>query len=139
MRILFTGLKEEFEAFSRGLSLSQGVSVEFNQRRSSNGLNPGRDGEYDWVILNGNEFEMGKQKRLNAIQSGVCEEATVQDLGCHAEASKCGITWSENGVLQLHCKRHDALRKTKSSVGGGGEALDTCNIFEYQRPCARKN
>jgi hypothetical protein len=66
--------------------------------------------------------------------------AAVARTGCNASGpgmhTSCGVEWSKDGVLQLHCGLHALLNNTPAprqpDLGCAGEIL-----FEYHAPCAK--
>jgi len=99
---------------------------------------------YDWAIIDGRAVSGGKQEvaRLIRMMGPDLQRnlAAATQTGCNANGpgmyTSCGVEWSKDGVLQLHCGLHALLKDTPASglpdLGCAGEIL-----FEYHAPCSK--
>ena len=99
---------------------------------------------YDWAIIDGRAVSGGKQEVARLIRmmgpdlyrnlvTAARTGGNASGCGMH---TSCGVEWSKNGVLQLHCGLHALLKETPASgqpdLGCAGEIL-----FEYHAPCPK--
>ena len=99
---------------------------------------------YDWAIIDGRTVSGGKQEVDHLIRMMGPDLqrnlATATQSGCNASGPRmqtsCGVEWSKDGVLLLHCGLHALLKVTPASglpdLGCAGEIL-----FEYHAPCSK--
>lgn len=99
---------------------------------------------YDWAIIDGRAVSGGKQEvaRLIRMMGPDLQRnlAAATQTGCiasgHGMHTSCGVEWSKDGVLQLHCGLHALLKNTPAprqpDLGCAGQIL-----FEYHAPCAK--
>jgi hypothetical protein len=99
---------------------------------------------YDWAIIDGRAVRGGEKDIARLIRtmgpdiqckSVVCSRSGVKADGS-AMRTSCGVEWSKDGVLQLHCGLHALLNNTPAprqpDLGCAGEIL-----FEYHAPCTK--
>jgi hypothetical protein len=99
---------------------------------------------YDWAIIDGRAVCGGNMDiaRLIRMMGPDLQRnfAAATQTGCNAGGPgmqiSCGVEWSKNGVLQLHCGLHallkDASAPWQPDLGCAGEIL-----FEYHAPCVK--
>ena len=100
---------------------------------------------YDWVIIDGLSLLEGKldiTRIIRMLTPEACRnrvtpvQANTFDAGS-ANHAKCGVEWSKNGVLQLHCGLHDLIKHRTlpdpSALYDAGAI-----IFEYHAPCKKE-
>jgi CheY-like chemotaxis protein len=100
--------------------------------------------EYDWAIIDGRAVSGGERNIACLIRA---MGADIQDkpaacsrsgdkAGGAAMRTSCGVEWTKDGVLQLHCGLHALLNNAPAprqpDLGCVGEIL-----FEYHAPCAK--
>ncbi len=102
-------------------------------------------GKYDWAIMD-NRAVLGSEKDLARIirmmgpqfyrEQPVPGRAIVSP-DWPSTTPACGVEWSKNGILELHCGLHsmlrDAAKPCDKSLGCAGEVL-----FEYHAPCNQR-
>ncbi len=98
---------------------------------------------YDWAIIDGRAVCGGEKDVACLIRAmgpihdkpSTCSRSGGKTNGA-AMRSSCGVEWSKEGVLQLHCGLHALLKNTPApwqpDLGCAGEIL-----FEYHAPCAK--
>ena len=99
---------------------------------------------YDWAIIDGRAVRGGEMDIARFIRTmgpdirykpGACSRSGGNACAGSARTS-CGVEWSKNGVLQLHCGLHallkDAATPWHPDLGCAGQIL-----FEYHAPCAK--
>ena len=99
---------------------------------------------YDWAIIDGRAVRGGEKDIARLIRTmgpdipykpaaSSCSGGKADGAGLR---TSCGVEWSKDGVLQLHCGLHALLKNTPSpqqpDLGCAGEIL-----FEYHAPCAK--
>lgn len=99
---------------------------------------------YDWAIIDGRAVSGGEKDIARLIRAmgpdiqdkpAVCSRSGGIASRTGMRAS-CGVEWTKDGVLQLHCGLHALLKNTPApwqpDLGCAGEIL-----FEYHAPCAK--
>jgi len=99
---------------------------------------------YDWAIIDGSTVRGGEKDIARLIRTMghdiPCKPAASSRSGGKANGTgmraSCGVEWSKDGVLQLHCGLHALLKDAsvpwQPDLGCGGEIL-----FEYHAPCTK--
>ena len=100
---------------------------------------------YDWAIIDGRAVNRGDKdiaRFIRAMGLEACRnrvtpvQANTHDAGS-ANHAKCGVEWSKNGILQLHCGLHDLIKHRPlpdpSALYDAGAI-----IFEYHAPCKKE-
>ena len=99
---------------------------------------------YDWAIINGRAVSGGETdvaRLIRAMGPDIQDKpAACSRSGDKANAggmhSSCGVEWTKDGVLQLHCSLHRLLKSgalpRRDNLGCAGEIL-----FEYHAPCSK--
>ncbi len=99
---------------------------------------------YDWAIIDRHSVTGGEMDiaRLIRTMGHEVEESLNRSVKAGADANQpamhtsCGVEWSKEGILQLHCGLHtlmkDATTPPHAGVGCAGEIL-----FEYHAPCSK--
>ena len=99
---------------------------------------------YDWAIIDGRAVRGGEKDIARLIRT-MCPDIQDKPAACSRSGgiasgpvihTSCGVEWSKDGVLQLHCGLHALLKNTPApqqpDLGCAGEIL-----FEYHAPCAK--
>ena len=99
---------------------------------------------YDWAIIDGRAVSGGK-KDIACLIRAMGPDIQDKPAACSrsggtasgpATRTSCGVEWTKDGVLQLHCGLHALLKNTPAprppDLGCAGEIL-----FEYHAPCAK--
>jgi hypothetical protein len=99
---------------------------------------------YDWAIIDGRAVSGGEKDIARLIRTmgpdiqykpAACSRSGAKANGA-AMRTSCGVEWSKDGVLQLHCGLHallkDAATPWQPDLGCAGEIL-----FEYHAPCSK--
>jgi hypothetical protein len=99
---------------------------------------------YDWAIIDGRAVCGGEKDIACLIRAmgpdihdkpSTCSRSSGKTNG-GAMRTSCGVEWSKDGVLQLHCGLHallkDAATPSQPDLGCAGEIL-----FEYHAPCVK--
>jgi len=99
---------------------------------------------YDWAIIDGRAVRGGEKDIACFIRA---MGPDIQDKPAAGSRSggiasgpvirtACGVEWTKDGILQLHCGLHALLKNTPAlgqpDLGCAGEIL-----FEYHAPCAK--
>lgn len=144
MNILFMGHRDRFAELQTQLRQSENHSVTYEEAPDAALIECfSKTGLYDWIIVGGqvkgleaaNETPDALQMPAREVLSDVIRGDYCSPQG--ANCSPCGISRSENGVLQLRCGRHQLFRginvpeRKEKYVGS-----DLC-VFEYQAPCKK--
>ena len=99
---------------------------------------------YDWAIINGRAVSGGETdvaRLIRAMGPDIQDKpAACSRSGDKANAggmhTSCGVEWTKDGVLQLHCGLHQLLKSgalpRRDNLGCAGEIL-----FEYHAPCSK--
>ena len=146
MKILLLGSKQDAAAFLQPLFCSDDHEI----THCTDGAHAiaelrSHTGKYDWAIMDnravlGGETDLARIIRAMGPQiyreQPVPGRAIVSAGRRHA-APACGVEWSKNGILELHCGLHsmlrDAAKPGEKSLNCAGEVL-----FEYHAPCSRR-
>lgn len=99
---------------------------------------------YDWAIIDGRAV-CGGEKDIACLIRAMGPDIQDKPAACSRSGGKvnrtgmrssCGVEWSKDGILQLHCGLHALLKDTSApwqpDLGCAGEIL-----FEYHAPCAK--
>lgn len=99
---------------------------------------------YDWAIIDGRAVRRG-EKDIACLIRAMGPDIQGQPAACSRPGdmasgpvirTACGVEWTKDGVLQLHCGLHALLKNTPAprqpEPGCAGEIL-----FEYHAPCAK--
>lgn len=99
----------------------------------------------DWAIVNSRAVSGGEKDIARLIRAVGTHLHGVHPLtapcagavAAHSDASHaCGVEWTNDGVLQLHCRQHALIKESMSPgrphPGCAGEIL-----FEYHAPCIK--
>lgn len=101
--------------------------------------------EYDWAIISGNNQGGDKTdnaRLIRAMASVLGQKAgpatpPVLEQARPGDGASCGVEWTDDGILQLHCCLHTLLKtagaRQKPVVADLGEIL-----FEYHAPCSKE-
>jgi CheY-like chemotaxis protein len=103
--------------------------------------------KYDWAIMDGRAQRGGETDITRIIHAmgpySDASRAMPADAGTTAHAvpstahAGCGVEWSKNGILQLHCRLHGMLRGAADAcpreMNGVGDIL-----FEFHAPCSKE-
>lgn len=100
---------------------------------------------YDWAIIDGRALGGGEKDIARLIRAmgpdiqdkpAACSWLDGKVNGTDMRSS-CGVEWTKDGVLQLHCGLHELLKADaiprRDNLGCAGEIL-----FEYHAPCAKR-
>jgi hypothetical protein len=100
---------------------------------------------YDWAIIDGRVVNGGDKDIARPIRAigldiqdkpAACSRSGGKVNGTDMRPS-CGVEWTKDGVLQLHCGLHELLKADvlpqRDNLGCAGEIL-----FEYRAPCAKR-
>lgn len=99
---------------------------------------------YDWAIVNGQAMAAGKRELSRILRMmGSCtvtDHHTDPALNDHnaSPITSCGVEWTQEGVLQLHCALHSQLRDARHAVAHDHECLKGNIAFEYHAPCSKE-
>lgn len=100
--------------------------------------------KYDWAIAEGSLLVERKKDIIKYFQKigrinhddQTVKEPIKTDLAHSTKSTKCGVEWSKNGVLQLHCGLHEFIKHRPPSdpfmLNDAGAIL-----FEYHAPCIK--
>lgn len=103
-----------------------------------------RGGFYDWAIVNGRAMTGGEKDLARLLRTmgsvTVTDDPNGQASNGHiaAPAGTCGVEWTRNGVLQLHCGLHSLLQDTRLATAHGHGCLGGDIAFEYHAPCSKE-
>ena len=99
---------------------------------------------YDWAIIDGRAV-CGGEKDIACLIRAMGPDIQDKPVACSRSGGKvngagmrssCGVEWSKDGILQLHCGLHallkDASAPWQPDLRCAGEIL-----FEYHAPCAK--
>lgn len=90
---------------------------------------------YDWAIIDGRAVSGGEKDVACVIRA--MGSRTSMDLATpERELSSCGVEWSKDGVLQLHCRLHNVLHGNVSVRHVPPRSTEGY-VFEYRAPCGK--
>jgi hypothetical protein len=97
--------------------------------------------KYEWAIISGLTLSEGIRENarlIRAMASVIKRKAgpPAPDDPCPRDSAACGVEWSKDGVLQLHCSLH-ALLKDPIASPCAGKIGSGDIFFEYHAPCAK--
>ncbi len=142
MKILLTGDKRETAALFQALAHVHDHEITYcadGARAITALLKNG----YDWAIIGGHCVTGGDTdigRLIRAIGPEVWRGSNKSvPAGTGADQpimhTSCGVEWSQDGILQLHCGLHTLMKgggaAPHSGMGCAGEIL-----FEYHAPCS---
>lgn len=99
---------------------------------------------YDWAIINSRAVCGGDKDIARIVRAMGTDTGGFPPLAAARDGSltgpvaphACGVEWTKEGVLQLHCGLHalmkDATAPWRPEPGCAGDIL-----FEYHAPCAK--
>ncbi|MHB8623413.1 MAG: hypothetical protein ACYC9J_11105 [Sulfuricaulis sp.] len=98
---------------------------------------------YDWAIIGGHCVTGGDTDIARLIRTigseipGIVDRSVLTAAGADQPVmhTSCGVEWSQDGILQLHCGLHTLMKAGGAAphpgMGCAGEIL-----FEYHAPCS---
>lgn len=144
MKILLTGDAHDSAALLRALSRADANQITHcgdDVRAIAELLKQG----YDWAIINSRAVSGGDRDFARLIRAvgtdthGVSPVATPRDRTAVSRPNAphaCGVEWTKDGVLQLHCGLHalikDVMSPCRPNPGCTGDIF-----FEYHAPCIK--
>lgn len=101
---------------------------------------------YDWAIINGRDVGGGSMdisRLIRAMGPELSEQnAEGASSPCHHHGqgaggrAPCGVEWTKDGVLQLHCGLHERL-KPDARLRHDDQDSPGDIIFQYHAPCGK--
>ena len=144
MKILFLGDARDADIILRALESTDDDEITFCAT-GPDAIAELLSNKYDWAIAEGSLLVERKReiiKYFQNINSNIQGNHTVKarintDAAQSTRSTKCGVEWSKNGVLQLHCGLHDLIKHRTlpdpSALYDAGAI-----IFEYHAPCKKE-
>ena len=142
MKILLVGCAAEAAPFLKALLYSHEHEI-IHCADGSHAIAElhGNGKKYDWAILDGRAMMEGEKdiaRIIRAMDPSFCpgheERAQTSPPVIHSPAATCGVEWSKDGVLQLHCGLHTLLKGAGAPPRAGMECAGEI-LFEYHAPC----
>lgn len=93
---------------------------------------------YDWAIIDGHSVSGGETDIARIVRAmGPDKQEQPAASTPHRPKLACGVEWSKDGILQLHCCLHSLLKtdgtRQQPVLADLGEIL-----FEYHAPCTKE-
>lgn len=90
---------------------------------------------YDWAIIDGRVASGGEKDGAPVVRA--MGSRIPADYATAGQTTSCGVEWSREGILQLHCRMHSILRENPLArpvqPGSPGDMT-----FEYHAPCGKE-
>jgi len=99
----------------------------------ANGLNnqPGRF--YDWIVIDGGSLGGDETELIRSLRAMGVFSPQNEDQ----EKQRCGVEWSQEGVLQLRCCMQGSRNKSRLAVDPVQDEQQNGFVFEFHAPMKR--
>jgi CheY-like chemotaxis protein len=143
MKILLTGCARETRALLQALTRAKDHEITHCADGARAIAELVKNG-YDWAIIDGHSVTGREMDIARIIRTmgpdvpGHPDGSVATGAGADQPVMRtsCGVEWSKDGILQLHCGLHTLMNGAATAppagVGCAGEIL-----FEYHAPCAK--
>lgn len=99
----------------------------------ANGSNnqPGRC--YDWIVIDGESLGGDETELIQSLRAMGFFLQQQEDQGEH----RCGVEWSQDGVLQLRCCMQVSSNESRQTVHQVQDKQQNGFVFEFHAPVKR--
>lgn len=99
---------------------------------------------YDWAIIDGHSITGDETDIARLIRTmgpeaqGSPDSSVPAAIGADQPVmhTSCGVEWSKDGILQLHCGLHTLMKGAATPPPAGMECAGEI-LFEYHAPCSK--